>query len=196
MSLRIVAAFTGAVVVSVLAYGEIAHWQASRRRLGQVHGPTDTEAIVVLGYKNTRKRANYINRYRVRAGIRSRDSSARESLLVLCGGAVAGLDAEADIMARYARHERGFTGTILFDRTSATTWENMVNAIPLVERADSIKIVSNSIHAEKARAYLWKLRPDLAARLSRGEDYRLGELCFVKPVAAFLGLRSLRSLRD
>lgn len=136
-----------------------------------------------------------MNRYRVRAGIRSLDPNAHESVLVLCGGTVAGENAEADLMARYARVERGFTGPILLDRTSSSTWENIQNAIPLIEQADAIKIVSNSLHAEKARAYLWKLRPDLAVRLRRGKDYRIGEITFVKPVAALLGMKNLRSLR-
>jgi hypothetical protein len=81
------------------------------------------------------------------------------------------------------------------DLTSLSTWENIQNAIPLVEDVDAIKIVSNSLHAEKGRAVLWKLRPDLAARLVKGSDYRLGEITWVKPLAALVGLKKLRALR-
>lgn len=70
-----------------------------------------------------------------------------------------------------------------------------VNAIPLIEDAESIKIVSTSLHAEKGRAYLWRLRPDLADRLARGREYRVGEITFIKPLAAFIGLRNLVTLR-
>ncbi|KRC63177.1 hypothetical protein ASE14_01880 [Agromyces sp. Root81] len=145
----------------------------------------------MLGYRNRGARANHLNRYRVRAGLRSLHPHATESVLVLCGGGVAGTVPEAELMARYARR-RGCAGTIRLDRESTTTWENIQNAIPLIEHADAIKIVSNSLHAEKGRAYLWKLRPDLAARLVRAEDHRFGELALVKPLAAVLGLRSLR----
>lgn len=147
--------------------------------------------MVVLGYRNRGTRANYLNRYRVRAGLRSQDPRATESMLVLCGGGVASTVPEAELMARYARR-RGSAGPIRLDRDSSTTWENIQNAIPLIEEADAIKIVSNSLHAEKGRAYLWRMRPDLAARLVRAQDHRFGELAPVKPLAAVLGLRSLR----
>ncbi|WP_074259482.1 ElyC/SanA/YdcF family protein [Agromyces cerinus] len=145
----------------------------------------------MLGYRNRGGRANSLNRYRVRAGLRSQDPRARESVLVLCGGGVASATPEAELMASYARR-RGYTGPMRLDRDSATTWENIRNAIPLIEDADTIKIVSNSLHAEKGRAFLWKLRPDLAGRLVRAEDHRFGELALVKPLAAVLGLRSPR----
>lgn len=151
---------------------------------------------MVLGFKNRGDRANYLNRYRVHAGIRSIDPAAIESVLVLCGGTVAGVLSEAELMERYARDERGYTGPILLDRDSRSTWENIQNAIPLIEAAESIKIVSNSLHAEKGRAYLWKLRPDLADRLSRGSDYRFGEITFIKPAAAALGVKNLQALRS
>jgi hypothetical protein len=195
MKPRLVAAFIGGIAASVLVFGEFAHWRASWRRLGHMQRGSRTEAVVVLSYRNNGDRANYMNRYRVRAGIRSLDPDASESVLVLCGGTVAGENSEADLMARYAREECGFTGPILLDRTSSTTWENVQNAIPLIEHAESIKIVSNSLHAEKGRAYLWKLRPDLAIRLRHGKDYRIGEITFVKPLAALLGMWNLRSLR-
>jgi hypothetical protein len=151
---------------------------------------------VVLGYRNRGERANYINRYRVRAGIRSLDRTATESFLVLCGGDVAGDTSEAEVMARYARERRGYTGAIRLDRDSRTTWENIQNAIPLIEAADTIKIVSNSLHAEKGRTYLRTLRPDLADRLVRAEDYRFGEITLAKPLAAVLGLRNRRARRS
>jgi uncharacterized SAM-binding protein YcdF (DUF218 family) len=192
---RYAAAFLVLATLLVLAFGEITHWRASRRRLGNATNTPETEAVVVLGFRNKGRRANYINRYRVRAGIRSLDPAARERVLVLCGGAVAGSQTEADLMALYARDACGFTSPIVLDRTSRSTWQNVENAIPLIESAESIKIVSNSLHAEKARAYLQQLRPDLATRLRRGADYRLGELMLVKPFVALLGLRELRSLR-
>lgn len=184
------------VIVAILGWGEVAHWQASWRRLGHGESRGGREVVVVLGYKNRGHRANCMNRYRVRAGIRSVDRGATESVLVLCGGTVAGDVPEAELMERYARDGCGFTGQIRLDRESCSTWENIQNAIPLIEDAESIKIVSNSLHAEKGRAYLWKLRPDLGDRLSRGEDYRLGEIIFVKPAAAALGVKNLRAQRS
>jgi len=42
-------------------------------------------------------------------------------------------------------------GRILVEDESRTTWENVSKVIPLIEEVDRIKIVSQSLHAEKAR---------------------------------------------
>jgi len=182
-------------VLGVLAWGEWTNWRASRRRLGTPSRTPGSQAVIVLGFRNRGDRANYINRYRVRAGLRSVDPAATESIVVFCGGGVAGPVPEALLMARYARENLGYTGPVGLDVTSRTTWQNVENAIGLVDRFDVITIVSNPLHAEKARAYLWRQRPDLASRLARGRDYRLGELTLVKPLAAVLGLCDLRAAR-
>jgi len=190
-------ALAAATVASavILTFGEVTHWRASRRRLGSPSA-RGTEAVVVLGYGNRGPRANRENRYRVRAGLRSIDPAATRSILVFCGGTVEGPVPEAEIMEAYARDELGYRGPSVLESQSRSTWQNIENAIPLIESADVIKIVSNSIHAELARGYLWMLRPDLAARLARGADYRFGEIVFVKPVAAVLGHKKLRRLRS
>ena len=91
---------------------------------------------------------------------------------MLCGGPVASVVPEADLMARYAREERGYTGPLVPETQSRSTWENIENAIPLVEAADRIKIISNFWHTPKARRYLKQLRPDLAARLISARSRR------------------------
>ena len=179
---------------AVLAAAEALHWRASRRELGTRRPVPGTEAVVVLGFRNEGGRANRMSRWRVRAGIRSLDTNASESVLVLCGGAVGGPVPEAELMAAYAR-ERGYSGPIALDTASRTTWENIANAIPLIEDAAVIKIVSNSLHAARARGFLRLQRPDLAARLVRGRDYRLGEQLWLKPVAVVLDLRYERRAR-
>ena len=221
------------------------------------------KAVVVLGFANRGARANFVNRYRVRAGLRSlgsggrrgsklrplesdglqaaasrrastvrRESPIRQSsgdvsvsesravfadasvariarssavsdiarasaaaeVLVLCGGAVSGPVPEAEAMENYAR-ARGYAGPIRLDRESRSTLQNIENAIPLIEDAASVAIVSNSVHALKGRILLRELRPDLADRLVRGADYRFGEQILVKPIAAVAGLADLWALR-
>lgn len=304
---------------ALLAWGELVHWRASRKCLGQGEaakgqafrqarrrsraevlgrapdarqrdvGEADGKreagvgeenavgagvgkAVVVLGFANRGARANFVNRYRVRAGLRSlgsegrrgaklrslksdglraaasrrasavrRESTIRQSpgdvsvsesraafadasvarivrasavsgiaplsavsciahasaaaeVLVLCGGAVSGPVPEAEVMESYAR-ARGYEGPIRLDRESRSTFQNIENAIPLIEDAASVAIVSNSVHALKGRILLRRLRPDLADRLVRGADYRFGEQILVKPIAAVVGLADLRALR-
>jgi hypothetical protein len=205
-----------ACVVAILLWGEAAHWRSSRRGLGSRPGragteagkeagtgpgtvaeaeatEAGTEAVVVLGFRNRGTHANLINRWRVRAGLRSQDPGPGSSMLVLSGGAVGSSVSEAELMATYARVGRHYAGPLVTETESRTTWENIQHVIPLIETADRIKIVSNSLHAEKARAYLWKQRPDLAERLVQAADYRFGELILLKPLMAALGFSRLHS---
>ena len=55
-------------------------------------------------------------------------------------------------MARYAREELGYTGPLATETQSRSTWENIQNAIPLIEAADHIKIVSNFWHTPEGPA--------------------------------------------
>ncbi|KXU22085.1 hypothetical protein VV38_00715 [Clavibacter nebraskensis] len=146
------------------------------------------EVVVVLGFGNTGPRANRINRYRVRAALRSMDPRAASTALVLCGGSVMGDEPEARILARFARDELGYAGPVVLEEASTSTRENVANAIPLIEDADTIRIVSDPVHAEEARGYLRAARPDLADRLARADDYRFGEMTWMKPLAIAVAL--------
>jgi uncharacterized SAM-binding protein YcdF (DUF218 family) len=184
-----------------LAWGELEHWRASRRAFEPVGidaratASDVREAVVVLGFRNRGTRANYLNRWRVRAGIRSQHPHAASSRLVLCGGPTASHIPESMLMAAYAKDELHYAGELDTETESTSTWENIRGAIPLIENADQIKIVSNSLHAEKGRIYLGYLRPDLAARVVPAKDYRFGELWLLKPVLAVIGLQNLRRVR-
>ncbi len=149
----------------------------------------------MLGYQNPQATANFINRWRVRAGIRSiAADSARDTRVVFTGGATSGGVAEARLMADYAKPALAFDGTVLLEDKSMTTWENIRNVIPLLEGVDRIKIASQPAHGLKARAYLRRQRPDLAKKLVQADDYRPGEWMVVKPLLALYGLWTLRAL--
>ncbi|WP_418955641.1 YdcF family protein [Streptomyces tritici] len=182
----------GAVAgAAVLVWGEWANGRWSRALVGD-GGGDGSEAVVVLGFRNPRPPVNFVNRWRVRAALRSLPTA--DGRLVFSGGAPAGGIPEARLMADHARRAHGYDGVVRLEDRSATTWENITNVIPLVEDADRIKIVSQPAHALKARAYLRRQRPDLAERLVRADDYRPGEWLLLKPVLALYGLWTLRSL--
>jgi hypothetical protein len=189
----------GATALAVLLWGEVAHWWASRAGLGG-GGPTvpESEALIVLGFANRREdRANALNRWRVQAALRSLDESVPDSRLIFCGATrPGGSVSEAELMARYALGECGASSEqIRLEEQSRTTWENIQNAIPFMEDADSIKVISNPLHALRGRLYLECQRPDLARRLRRGADYRFGEKCWIKPFFAVYGLLDLARTR-
>jgi uncharacterized SAM-binding protein YcdF (DUF218 family) len=180
--------------VAALAWGEWLNWRWSRALVGNSGGAV--EAVVVLGYRNPRTTPNFINRWRVRAGIRSAATdSARGTRVIFSGGVTSGGHAEAQLMADFAKSVLAFDGTVLLEDQSRTTWENIAHVIPLLEDVDRIKIVSQPAHALKARAYLRRQRPDLAGRLVRADDYRPGEWIVVKPLLALYGLWTLRGLK-
>ncbi len=172
----------------LVLWGEVSSWRSSRRIAPCVR--PGTEAVVVLGFRNPGHRVNALNRWRVKAAIRSVDPEATQTRLVVCGGAVGGPLSEASLMAAYARL-LGFTGEIVLEEESRSTWENVVNVIPLVADAEVIKIVSNPHHVEKAELFLRRQRPDLAQRLAAGRTYRPGEWSTMKPLLAAHGLWDL-----
>ncbi|MFF1459397.1 YdcF family protein [Streptomyces sp. NPDC058330] len=179
--------------VAALAWGEWLNWRWSRAAVGSGGGAS--EAVVVLGYRNPQPAANFINRWRVRAGVRSvAADKGRDTCVIFSGGETSNCAAEAQLMADYAKSVLAFDGTVLLEDQSATTWENITNVIPLLEDVDRIKIVSQPAHALKARAYLRRQRPDLAGKLVRAADYRPGEWMVAKPLLALYGLWTLRGL--
>lgn len=149
----------------------------------------------MLGYRNPQATANFINRWRVRAGLRSISAhNGRDTRVIFSGGAIGSGAAEAQLLADYAKAVLEFDGTVFLEDQSRTTWENVTNVIPLLEDVDRIKIASQPAHALKARAYLRRQRPDLAERLVRAADHRPGEWLIVKPLLALYGLWTLRGL--
>ncbi|MDQ0947055.1 uncharacterized SAM-binding protein YcdF (DUF218 family) [Streptomyces phaeochromogenes] len=180
--------------VAALVWSEWLNWRWSRTLVGNSEGAA--EAVVVLGYRNPRATANVINRWRVRAGLRSiAADSAQGTRVIFSGGATSSGASEAQVMADYAKSVLEFDGTVLLEDQSATTWENITNVIPLLEDVDHIKIASQPAHALKARAYLRRQRPDLAEKLVRADDYRPGEWLAVKPLLAAYGIWKLRVLK-
>ncbi|MFG2497551.1 YdcF family protein [Streptomyces sp. NPDC048441] len=187
---------------AALAWGEWLNRRWSRtlvgNRDGVLVGNVDgaSEAVVVPGYRNPHAVINVINRWRVRAGLRSIAADrAHDTRVIFSGGATGSGPAEAQLMADYAKSAFGFDGHVLIEDQSRTTWENVTNVIPLLEGVDRIKIASQPAHALKVRVYVRRQRPDLAERLVPAGDYRLGEWILLKPLLALYGLWTLRGLK-
>ncbi|WP_267423260.1 MULTISPECIES: YdcF family protein [unclassified Curtobacterium] len=184
--------------LAVLLWAEAIHWRASRRGFplgAPPHIPRGSSGtIVVLGIANRGQDANAVNRWRARMALRSVPVGTTTTIIT-SGGAVRGPIPEATLLARHLRTELGWHGPLHEEPASRSTWENIRNVTPWLEDAAWIMLVSNSVHAEKARAYLRRQRPDLADRLVPARDHRFGEMTLFKPVLAVVGLIKLRSLR-
>ncbi|MFE5340215.1 YdcF family protein [Isoptericola sp. NPDC056578] len=179
-------------LAAVLAWSEWLNRRWSRTLVADAAGPT--QAVVVLGFRNPGPAANVVNRWRVRAGLRSIDPAAR-ARLVLSGGTTTSRRSEARVLADRAVGVLGYDGPLVLEEESRTTWENVARVLPLVEDADRITFVSQPAHALKARVYVARQRPDLMGRLTRAADHRWGEWLPLKPALAAYGLWTLRGVR-
>lgn len=176
----------GAVVATAAVVGaaEWLHRRAAHRFPGR--GPVaggGTHALVVLGYPAKPDGGMHqLQRWRCRIAARSMTPGA---LVVFTGGAVRGTWAEAEVMAEYAREHLGIPAEAIVTETKAeSTWQNIEFTIPIIEHADRITIVSDPMHAARARRYLRQQRPDLAVRLIPADDYRPLEMWWFKPPTA------------
>ncbi|AOX67639.1 hypothetical protein BJK06_08145 [Curtobacterium sp. BH-2-1-1] len=150
-----------------------------------------------MGFGNRGHRINVVNRWRGRIAVRTARSAraAGAPARILCsGGAVRGTVAEAVLLRDYIENSLGWDGPVSIEPDSRSTWENVRNALPWIESADRVAFASNGLHAEKARIYLGRQRPELAERLVAADDYRFGEMSLLKPVFAAVGLWKLRAV--
>ncbi|WP_260852646.1 YdcF family protein [Curtobacterium pusillum] len=186
------------MLVAALIWGEWVHCSASRtaRRL-----PSPTAgsrgAVVPLGFGNRAGRPNAVNRWRARIAVRTARQAEEfgATVTIICsGGAVHGPQPEAVLLRRYIVGRLRWRGPIQVERDSSSTWENVRNVLPLIEQSDWIAFASNGLHAAKARVYLARQRPNLAGRLVPADDYRLGEMTWMKPLFAAVGLAKLRAV--
>lgn len=185
----------GAVALCTVVWSEVIHARSTGRRLGTARvTPGSRGAVVVLGFADSGRRANAVNRWRARIALRSVPAGT-DTTIVVSGGSVRGPVPEAVLLAKYLRDELGWNGPLVVESASTSTWENVRNVIPVLDAMDWIVFASNSLHAEKAREYLWRQRHDLGSRVVRGEDHRWGEMFHVKPAFAIVGLWKLRALR-
>lgn len=121
--------------------------------------------VVVLGYADAGPSAGPVNRRRARAAV----AALRTGDLLICsGGAVLGARSEAEMLAECARG-LGWRGDTWTETASRSTWENIGALGPLIEAAggeDPIILVSDPLHAAKARLIAKRRFPSLARRLA------------------------------
>lgn len=190
----------GAAFLTAMLWGESVHARAAHRAsaLPPIQRG-DSVVLVVLGFGNPGDRPNAVNRWRARIAVRTALALVRQGArvrIIASGGAVHGETAEGELLRRHISGVLGWSGHVLVEDRSSSTWENVREVVPWLDGADRIVFASNGLHAEKARTYLRRQRPDLAARLAAADDYRAGEMVLLKPLFAAVGLKKLRDLRS
>ncbi len=184
------------VVAATVGGSEWLHWRASRWFPCPIPSPVDqgTKALVVLGYPAKADGSPHpVQRWRCRIAARS---MAPGALMVFTGGSVRDSWIESEVMASYARESLGVPADAIRTETHAeSTWQNIEFTIPLIEHADRIAIVSGPMHAARGRRYLYRQRPDLAARLVPAADYKLFEAWWLKVPTAVHELAAIARRR-
>ncbi|PRY12856.1 YdcF family protein [Kineococcus rhizosphaerae] len=152
---------------------EAAHALASRRGFARGHRAGEPDVVVVLGCPpRPDGSVSRMQRWRTRIAVRT----PGRAVLVFSGYARDGLPSEAAVMARHAVEGLGVPADrVRTEEEASTTWENVEFTLARLDGARRVAIASSPVHALRARRYLARQRPDLAARLVRAADYRFGE---------------------
>jgi uncharacterized SAM-binding protein YcdF (DUF218 family) len=87
-------------------------------------------------------------------------------------------------MAAYAERLGVPKDAVATETRARSTWENVALSQPLVDEYPRLAIVSDPLHAARARRYLWQQSPDLASRLVSAGEYRFLDHCWLKLFSA------------
>lgn len=141
---------------------------------------TERPAVVVLGYPARRNGGPHpIQRWRVDLAV---DAVRRfgASTVVFTGGRTGGDRSEAEIMADLFNQQMtavpmiepgggAETGldrlTVLLEDRSVSTWENVFHTMPLVDGSTAVTLVSDPLHAARARRYWLNQQPEDDGRI-------------------------------
>ncbi len=180
---RVARQLTCTATAAVLA-SECAHWLASKRHLPPdppLEGPC---ALVVLGYPSRRDgRLHPVQKWRTQLAARAWPALGAERV-VFSGGPSHGRPPEALVMAAHAQRLGVPENAVATETRATSTWENVAFSQPLVDEYPRLAIVSDPLHAARARRYLWQQSPGLASRLVSAGEYRFLDHCWLKLLSA------------
>jgi uncharacterized SAM-binding protein YcdF (DUF218 family) len=122
-------------------------------------------AVLVLGYPTESDgNPHPLQRFRVQAGV----TAYRENCcnrIVFSGGAVRNQYAEARTMAEIAHGLGVPEHDMAVEDHARTTWENIGCSARYLENAKTVLLVSDSIHAQRAKRYACRQNPSLCSNM-------------------------------
>lgn len=143
--------------------------------------------VLVLGWPTEADGSLHpMQRFRVEAGIATyQQQQCRQ--IIFSGGAVYNGYVEAQTMAAYARTLGVQENVIAVEANSHTTWENLGCSAGYLETAKRVFLVSDSLHARRAKRYACRQSQSLCAK-SRAAG--------ANPPAALFGWKVLNAAHE
>ena len=127
-----------------------------------------------------------MQRFRVKAGVAVyKQRQCRQ--IIFSGGAAQNRYVEGQTMAAYARILGVQENAISVEPNSHTTWENLGCSAVYLEAAERVFLVSDSLHAHRAKRYACRQNPSLCAKsIAAGAN----------PPAALFGWKVLNAVHE
>jgi uncharacterized SAM-binding protein YcdF (DUF218 family) len=181
------------VVVGFVSLGVVAEVMHRRAAPLRVPDSGDT-AVVVLGYPSLRDgRPHPVQRWRIELAKKTIDRhSARQ--VVLSGGQTGCGPTEASVMEMLAVAIGIDPTTIILEAESMDTWTNVQFSSVLVAESAVVILVSDPVHAARARRYWLRQHPSDADRVFVTQCAGLGSWWMKIPTALDGLRRSAQSL--
>jgi vancomycin permeability regulator SanA len=171
--------------LTAIAFGamltELAYWRAGPESVSPGRGSC---VVLVLGYPSEPDGTPHpVQRFRVETGV-AVYREHRCSKIVFSGGAIRNRHVEAETMAAIAASLGVAKGDVILERRARTTWENVGCSTPLLRGANRVFLVSDSLHAQRAKRYACRQDSDLCPAVSAaGADPPLALLWWKVPAA-------------
>ncbi|MDA3038173.1 MAG: YdcF family protein [Actinomycetota bacterium] len=176
-------------MIALVVIGEVADWAGRRGpRLPHDNAATAAAAVVVLSFGGDNPFARNVQRWRVSMALAAA-ARHRSSTVVFTGGAGKGRTTEASQMAKEARRQGLAAASIVLEERASSTWENVHLSAPLVSAAQPIVVVSDGLHARRARNYWAEQFPFDTVIVD--DRYRFGDHFWLKTPAAMAKLLRL-----
>jgi len=154
---------TALFLTALVAGTNAAYWLGEHRE-DDPRG-TGNCAVLVLGHPTRADGTpDPIQGFRVEAGVEAFRRNGCEAL-VLSGGAAHNGYVEAETMAELARRSCVPSTALIVEGKSTTTWENIGCSTPLLRGYDRVLIVSESLHALRAKGYACRQDESLCDRV-------------------------------
>lgn len=181
------------VVVGFVSVGVVAEVMHRRAAPLRVPDRGDT-AVVVLGYPSLHGgRPHPVQRWRVELAKKTIDRHGAHRV-VLSGGQSRGGPTEASVMERLAVAVGIDPTTIILESESLDTWTNVQFSSALVTDSAVVVLVSDPVHAARARRYWLRQHPSDADRVFVTQCAGLGSWWMKIPAALDGFRRSAQSL--